>query len=318
MTKKEYLTKLEMYLREYDFDKDSINEIIEEYDMIIDEAQEDNIYDEDLGERIGTPKEVAKNLRKSEAFNRVKQNKLVALSPFVAIIIFFVLGFGFGYWHPGWLVFLLIPITAILSERKYKTKAIISETTPFVALLIFLLIGLITKTWHPTWTIFFIIPAGTVLVDKSEYKIITSLSFILIPGLYVLSVYYFPFEYNWLLFLLLIIPAYTGNVITFKIDGKRNKRLEKRTALVLFSLIIFYTVLGIIFTIWHPLWIIFLLFPVYIIYVSKRELKESIPIVAYTPFIALILFFLAGHFFDGYHWSWLFFLIIPMTAIIKE
>ncbi len=318
MNKKEYLQELENYLNEFEFDKESISEIIEEYDMIIEEAQENNIYDESLEERIGTPKEIAKNLRKTEVFNRVKENKLVALSPFISVILFFVLGFGFGYWHPGWLVFLLIPITGILSEHKYKSKTIVSELSPFIALLVFLLIGLITDTWHPTWAIFFIIPASAILVDNNKYKIITSVSFILIPLVYVLSYYYFPFEYNWFIFLLLILPAYYGGVITFKINGKRNERLEKYSAIVLFSLVIIYLVLGTIFSIWHPLWIIFLLFPIYVIFASKKELNTSIPIVAYTPFIAVILFFVFGHFLNGYHWSWLFFLIIPMVAIIKE
>ncbi|MCF7924502.1 MAG: DUF1700 domain-containing protein [Candidatus Izimaplasma sp.] len=320
MNKNEYLKKLESYLKEYDFDDDSISEIIEEYDMIIDEAQENNIYDEVLEERIGTPKEIAKNLKNTGVFKRAKENKIVAISPFVALILFFVLGYGFGYWHPGWLVFLLIPLTAILSERKVNTKSSIIELTPFIALLIFLIIGFSLDVWHPTWTVFFIIPAVGIIGENSKHKIFTAISFILIPLVYVLSYYFFPFKYNWFIFLLLFLPIYYGRWITFKVNSERNERLEKQAGVFLFLLATTYIVLGTIFGIWHPLWVIFLLFPMYAIYASKKELnfKEKIPLVAYTPFIAAILFFLAGYFFDGYHWSWLFFLIIPITAILKE
>ncbi|MBN9173089.1 MAG: hypothetical protein J0I70_02915 [Microbacterium sp.] len=38
---------------------------------------------------------------------------MVALSPFVAVILFFVVGFQ-GAWLWSWLFFLLIPVTAII------------------------------------------------------------------------------------------------------------------------------------------------------------------------------------------------------------
>ncbi len=44
--------------------------------------------------------------------------KLTALSPFIAIILYIpILGFYFDLWHPGWLVFLLTAILGGLSPK---------------------------------------------------------------------------------------------------------------------------------------------------------------------------------------------------------
>lgn len=318
MNKKEYLNELEEHLINYSFDDDAIDDIIEEYDMMIDEANED-MPGEPLEDLLGSPKEIAKNLRTTEAFKRAKNNKIVALTPFLSAIIFFILGFGFDLWHPGWLVFLLIPITGIFSVKHHKVKTYIISMMPFISLLIFLSIGLITDVWHPTWTVFLLIPASSIFAGDNERSLLNGSLFIIIPVIYLLSYYFFPFQFNWIILLLLIFPAYDGGVFIFKINGVRNKRLEGISVLVLFALAVIYGVFGSLYGIWHPLWVIFLLFPVYVMIISKHYFKESIPLVGYMPFISVIFFILAGELFDsGYQWSWLFFLLIPIVAIIQD
>lgn len=317
MNKEQYLKELEEQLNEYSFDDETIDDIIEEYGMMIDEAREDGS-DEPLVDLLGSPRETAKNLRKTEAFKQARDNKLVALSPFISTIIFFILGFGFELWHPGWMVFLLIPITGLFSVKHHKAKVFFVSAMPFISVLIFLSVGLSTDIWHPTWLVFFLIPASSAFADEGERPLLNGLLFLIIPGVYLLSYLFFPFTFNWMILLLLIFPAVDGGVFTFKINGVRDKRLERLSMLVLFGLGLIYGIFGTIYGIWHPLWVIFLLFPMYAIFISKRHFDESIPLVAFMPFVSVILFILAGELFDGYYWSWLFFLLIPVVAILRD
>ncbi|MFP4478746.1 MAG: hypothetical protein ACLFPM_04885 [Candidatus Izemoplasmatales bacterium] len=249
---------------------------------------------------------------------RVKSNKLVALSPFISIILFFILGFGFGYWEYGWLVFLLIPITGVLSSRSPNKLSSLIEVTPFISLGVFLTIGLIYDVWHPTWVVFLLIPAVAILDTKDRYKYLSFTVFILGPILYVLSYYFYPFQFNWFLLFLMGIPAIYSGLISFRINGVRNRRLEVTYGSFLILLALIYVLLGSIYAIWHPLWLIFLLVPMAAVILSMSVYKQKVPFVALSPFIAVILFVLTGELFDGYSWSWLFFFIIPMTALFSR
>lgn len=312
MNKQEYMDALLYYMEERDFDSQTIEEVIEDYTLMIDEALDNGILEDDLEEYLGSPREIIKNLKRTLVFKHVKNNKFVALSPFVATIVFFVLGFAFSYWQYAWLVFLLVPISGILSSGRRGSLKIFVDSIPLISLAIFLVIGLTTDVWHPTWVIFLLIPAMSGLNKKHKHKFLYIAFYMMIIGSYVLSFYFFPFQYNWLILLTLLLP------ISVTINGVRIRSMERWIFLLIVLLTIIYVILASRFNIWHPLWLIFLLIPMSVIFISSAKLKQKIPFVAYTPFIALILFILAGEFFNGYQWSWLFFLLIPMTAIIKD
>lgn len=318
MNKENYIEKLLYYMEERDFDQESIDEIIEDYSMMIDEALESDVEEENLENYLGDPREIIKNIRKTIVYKRVKNSKFVALSPFIALILFFTLGFGFSYWTYGWLVFLLVPISGILSSRKQGPLKFIIDIVPILAIVVFLSIGLTSDIWHPTWLVFLLIPAVSILDKKSQFKVLYFLFFLGLIGLYLLSFFFFPFNLNWAILLLLFIPAFRSSMFTFTINGARAKSTENSMFLLLVFVTITYLILGSTYGIWHPLWLIFLLIPIGAIFLSNIKLKQKQPLVAYMPFIAVILFILAGEIFGGYRWSWLFFLIIPMTAIIKE
>jgi len=82
----------------------------------------------------------------------------------VATIIFFILGFGFGLWHPGWIVFMVIPVFSYFGnkkkneEKKKKRYPWLSFPYPVLAAAIFLLIGFIWGGWVYGWIIFLTIP----------------------------------------------------------------------------------------------------------------------------------------------------------------
>lgn len=79
--------------------------------------------------------------------------------PFALVITFtyIILGVLFGAWHPGWLLFLLIPIWSSFIEA-VKCRNAHAFAYPVLATLIFLCLGFFLGMWHPGWVIFLTIP----------------------------------------------------------------------------------------------------------------------------------------------------------------
>ena len=75
----------------------------------------------------------------------------------IVIVTYITLGCLYNIWHPGWLIFLLIPIvsSAIEAVRKKKPEHF---AYPILAVLVFLYVGLVKMVWHPTWVVFLTIP----------------------------------------------------------------------------------------------------------------------------------------------------------------
>jgi transcriptional regulator with XRE-family HTH domain len=92
----------------------------------------------------------------------------------VATIIFFCLGFFWGLWHPGWLVFLLIPVFHVTVKHKRRKGKKISPWElfpyPILATAIFLLIGFIWGGWSYAWLVFLTIPIWAFFVSKPKEK----------------------------------------------------------------------------------------------------------------------------------------------------
>ena len=92
--------------------------------------------------------------------------KIMGIVPLVCVAVFLLLGFLFDLWHPGWLVFLLIPVIGDLLKIKQKGIYVISSVVSLLVAIIYLAIGVIFNVWHPTWVMFFIIPIVNIIVSK--------------------------------------------------------------------------------------------------------------------------------------------------------
>ena len=98
------------------------------------------------------------------------KKKIVAITPFVCVIAFIILVY-FGYAHPGWLVFLLIPIMPFLVGVKH-----IRFSYALIVSIIYVVVGIFTDLpwrWNPGWLIFLTIPIYQILFnskDKDEIK----------------------------------------------------------------------------------------------------------------------------------------------------
>jgi len=102
-----------------------------------------------------------------EALKREEEKKrrlqMYSAYPTLMTILFLVLGFGFGLWHPGWLVFLTIPLQYI-HFHSWRERL----THPVTITLMYLVLGCIFDLWHPGWLIFFLIPLGASWHDRKH------------------------------------------------------------------------------------------------------------------------------------------------------
>lgn len=75
----------------------------------------------------------------------------------IAIVSYIVIGACFNLWHPGWLIFLLVPIISTFISAMHNRNAYIFAY-PVLVVLIFLYTGFVYYVWHPTWVVFLTIP----------------------------------------------------------------------------------------------------------------------------------------------------------------
>ena len=75
----------------------------------------------------------------------------------LAIVGYIIVGASFNLWHPGWLIFFLVPIisTFVHAVRRHNADLF---AYPVLVVLIFLYVGLVHSIWHPTWVVFLTIP----------------------------------------------------------------------------------------------------------------------------------------------------------------
>ncbi len=75
----------------------------------------------------------------------------------IIIIAYIVIGCAYNAWHPGWLLFFLIPIWHSLVEAIEKRDGN-RFAYPVLVVLAYLCIGIFRMLWHPGWVLFLTIP----------------------------------------------------------------------------------------------------------------------------------------------------------------
>ncbi len=91
-------------------------------------------------------------------------------SIFVAIL-YLGLGFAFGLWHPGWMVFLTIPAYySIVGWFSGRRRHCFLRAFPYTILIAiaFLCMGCIWGLWHPGWILFLTIPMYYAIVKPID------------------------------------------------------------------------------------------------------------------------------------------------------
>lgn len=312
--KDRYLYSLRKVLEENRAFARDIEDIISDYDQLYEDALASGKTDDEVWHILGDPKEVVQELIESMQLKKEKniKTKIVATMPFISLIIFFLLGFVEGLWHPGWLVFLLIPISAILFESKLKDGIV--GVTPFVSVIIYLILGWGYGLWHPGWLVFFSIPVVAIIVNVDIRDIPVALSpFVATIIFIVLGTYYQLWNLGWLVFL--IIPM----LGTLKHQNKVQLVLIELSYILA---IIFYLYMGYTYSAWYYGAIGFILpltlsivFGVIKIAINLRNDKKA-RILLSIILATIILFFVLGFTVNGWVWAWQVLLVIPMAGII--
>lgn len=77
--------------------------------------------------------------------------------PVVAALAFLILGFGWGLWHPGWIVFLTIPVYYTVVTGLTQNRPLYFAV-PVICILVYFILGIFFYLWHPGWIILLVIP----------------------------------------------------------------------------------------------------------------------------------------------------------------
>ncbi len=94
---------------------------------------------------------------KARAEEAERRRKSDAMFPIMITALYLVLGSVFGLWHPGWLVFLTIPLHYMHPRTRLQQLC-----NPVMVTLIYLVLGFFFHLWHPGWLIFLVIPLGAI------------------------------------------------------------------------------------------------------------------------------------------------------------
>ena len=90
-----------------------------------------------------------------EAARERQQRRMRTPYPLLVTIAYLVLGFVFHQWHPGWIIFLTIPLFYLPDSERKPIRLL---GNPVMVTIIYLLLGTVCNLWHPGWLVFLLIP----------------------------------------------------------------------------------------------------------------------------------------------------------------
>lgn len=106
------------------------------------------------------------NEMKYERNNNTIKHKICAVTPYLCTIAYVLMGSLGKLWHPGWLVFLLIPIVPVILYLHKKTLVV--DIINLIIFFSYFVIGFIFDIWHPTWVVFLLIPVIEILFGSDK------------------------------------------------------------------------------------------------------------------------------------------------------
>jgi len=320
--KTEYLTSLRALLDRYQMEEAEKQDIVNDYNVMYENYFDYGMTDKEVEDKLGSPQSIIGSL--VEGYKRVptKQSssgKLIALMPFIALILFFIGGFVFDAWAYSWMAFLLIPIVAIIAGMmEDKDKNVLTALAPFAATITYFILGYRYNLWHPGWIVFLGIPVIAILVNHKGRKFLGTLT-ALSPFIATLVFVYLGNQEHlwhpgWLVFL--FIPA-----VGF-LSEKNIGRLFISEVLLLGG-IAGYLYFGYTYEdMWVYAGLCFLPIVAYMVYTGKIHIglnKEEVPSGYKIVVIAtLVAYFVFSYATGWWAVSWLIFFAIPVFAIVRE
>ena len=317
--KSNYLDELKLLLDNYKLEQSEKDEIVADYAEMYDGYSGKGMDEDEIVKKFGSPKSIIREL--AEGYRKVEKplpggERLIALTPFLALIAFFVLGFGFDLWHPGWLVFLIIPVTAIVVEMgKTRDEHLTTALSPFFATILFLYLGFYHDLWHPGWLVFLIIP---MLGVWNSRRTLTGLDLTVSLSPFVALIAYLVLGFQgywtegWVVFL--IIPM-------LGILNEKNKLMMLLWELLFIGGIVGYLYVGYAYP---DMWAygLFAFTPLVILGIITGNIEVTLADAPkdyrFVIIASVAIFLLLGFIFNLWAVAWLVFLSIPVFAIWKE
>lgn len=117
-------------------------------------------YSEKYGHKYGEPHVVVNG---SEVDVKGARRKVFWNSfPFPVLVsaVYLLMGFLWDMWHPGWIIFLTVPLYYAVVNAFTGGWRGFAKSFPFPLVLaaVYLIMGFVWNLWHPGWLIFFLIP----------------------------------------------------------------------------------------------------------------------------------------------------------------
>lgn len=91
------------------------------------------------------------------------RGKIIAITPILCLILYLLLGFYKDLWHPGWIVFLLIPIVPLFFKIFSGSKESLIGFLTLLIIAVYIVLGFLFNLWHPGWIIFLLIPIISII-----------------------------------------------------------------------------------------------------------------------------------------------------------
>ncbi len=147
-------------------DTDNLIALAKIYNITIDELLNGDVSVPEIEKPIRVIVEEDKN--EDEDNLNSKQKLILSIvsgsSLLFATIIYLAFGFCFNLWHPLWIVFLILPFSASLTDAILK-KNPRNFAYPVVVAAVYVLSGFFTGLWHPLWIMFLTIPIYYLAID---------------------------------------------------------------------------------------------------------------------------------------------------------
>ena len=91
--------------------------------------------------------------------NKITKKLMVSRLPItlITVFIYLVLGLFFDLWHPGWIVFIMIPVLMSFISA-IQNKNALRFFYPVLVCAVYLVLGCVWGLWHPWWIIFLTVP----------------------------------------------------------------------------------------------------------------------------------------------------------------
>ncbi len=317
--RKEFLTSLRKKLDEFEMREEEKEDILSDYEQMIQDGLSKGKSEEEVLEMLGAPERIVESL--SHEYKRKKRmpasEKVVALTPIVCTIAYIIMGVAANLWHPGWLVFLLVPVMAIVADTMNDgEKHIMTAISPFLAFIVFFLLGFSQGLWHPGWLVFFIIPVFAIVNSRRSMKCLAFLTamspFVTLAAFFLIGHQTGVYHPTWMVLLLVVL-------LSILHEKKALERYVLAATLIVSSGL--YLTVGYVYDDWLLASASFLIFAVGLLMTGNRIINFDFldtPFEKAVGVLSLLLFALVGYVFDLFAVSWLFLLMTPVVSILRK